>query len=92
MKKAKKRAVKNETSEKMCSSCGCESNMCCGNSCRCSKESGTKCGGTYLLGFLGSAIYFISTASSFWMGLVGVLKSIVWPAFLVYELLKFIGV
>jgi hypothetical protein len=45
----------------------------------------------YGLGFIGAAIYYISTASSFWMGVLGVLKAIVWPAFLVYSLLKSLG-
>jgi hypothetical protein len=50
------------------------------------------CGGAlYGLGFLGAAIYYISTASGFWMGVLGVLKALVWPAFLVFELLKFLG-
>tara|TARA_Y100000310_G_scaffold340548_1_gene436680 strand:- start:1866 stop:2060 length:195 start_codon:yes stop_codon:yes gene_type:complete len=48
-------------------------------------------GAIYGLGFLGSAIYYISIASSFWVGVLGVLKSFVWPAFLVFELLKFVG-
>mgnify|MGYP000025692797 CR=1 FL=1 len=42
----------------------------------------------YGLGFIGAAVYFISTATSFWMGVVGFLKAIVWPAFLVYEAFK----
>lgn len=45
----------------------------------------------YFLGFLGSAIYFIGLASDFWAGVLGVLKSIVWPAFLVYEALGAVG-
>ena len=50
------------------------------------------CGGAiYGLGFIGSVIYYISTAGSFGAGFVGVLKAIVWPAFLVFELLKFLG-
>jgi len=48
-----------------------------------------KCGGgIYGLGFLGAAIFYISTATSFWIGVLGILKAIVWPAFLVFELLK----
>ena len=47
-------------------------------------------GGIYFLGFLGAVIYYIQQASSFWMGVLGILKAIVWPAFLVYELLKFL--
>ena len=45
----------------------------------------------YGLGLIGAAIYFISTATTFWMGVLGFLKAIVWPAFLVYEALKAIG-
>ena len=45
----------------------------------------------YGLGLIGAAIYFISNATSFWMGALGLLKAIVWPAFLVYEALKSIG-
>ena len=45
----------------------------------------------YGLGLIGAAIYFISSATSFWMGALGLLKAIVWPAFLVYEALKSIG-
>jgi len=46
----------------------------------------------YGLGFIGAAIYFISQATTFWMGLLGFLKAIVWPVFLVYELLKYLSV
>jgi hypothetical protein len=48
-------------------------------------------GGIYGLGFIGAAIYYISVAETFWMGALGLLKAIVWPAFLVYEALKFLG-
>ena len=41
----------------------------------------------YGLGAIGAAILFISTATSFWMGAFGVVKALVWPAFLVYEAL-----
>jgi hypothetical protein len=42
----------------------------------------------YGLGLIGAAIYFISTATSFWVGVLGFLKAIVWPVFLVYEAFK----
>jgi len=45
----------------------------------------------YAMGFIGAAVYYISTATSFWLGLLGIFKAIVWPAFLVFEVLKFIG-
>lgn len=42
----------------------------------------------YFLGFIGAAIYFVSTATGFWEGVLGFLKAIVWPAFLVFEALS----
>jgi hypothetical protein len=62
------------------SECGCKS-------CNCGPISGS----VYGLGFIGSLIYFLSTATGFWMGVFGVLKALVWPAFLVFEALKFLG-
>jgi len=51
----------------------------------------TPAGAVYGLGLIGSAVYYISTATSFWLGVLGVLKAIVWPTILVYELLKFLS-
>ncbi|TFH37563.1 MAG: hypothetical protein E4G95_04695 [Bacteroidia bacterium] len=45
-------------------------------------------GAVYGLGFIGAAVYFISTATTFWMGVLGFLKAIVWPAFLVFQAFK----
>lgn len=42
----------------------------------------------YGLGLIGAAVYFIGAATSFWTGVLGFLKAIVWPAFLVYEAFK----
>lgn len=42
----------------------------------------------YGMGIIGAAVYYISTATGFWMGVVGFLKALVWPAILVYEALK----
>lgn len=47
-------------------------------------------GAVYGLGFIGAAIYFISTATTFWIGVLGFLKAIVWPVFVVQALLKFL--
>lgn len=44
----------------------------------------------YGIGLIGALVYFISHATSFWMGVLGVLKAIVWPAFLVYKLFEFL--
>jgi hypothetical protein len=42
----------------------------------------------YGLGFIGAAVWFISQSTGLWMGVVGFLKALVWPAFLVYEAFK----
>jgi hypothetical protein len=44
----------------------------------------------YALGLIGAWIYYIGRAKTFQEGLVGFLKGLVWPAFLVYSLLKFL--
>ena len=51
------------------------------------KGKGQCMGGAYFLGFVGSAIYYIQHAVSFWDGVLGFLKAIVWPAFVVYKIL-----
>ena len=43
-------------------------------------------GAIYGLGWIGAVVYFISHATSFWLGVFGFFKAIVWPAILVYEL------
>jgi hypothetical protein len=54
-------------------------------------QSNATSNAVYGLGFIGAAVYFIMTATSFLSGLIGFLKALVWPAFLVYELFKFLG-
>lgn len=44
-------------------------------------------GAVYGLGLIGSLFYYIQTASSVGDALWGILKSILWPAFLIYSLL-----
>jgi len=46
----------------------------------------------YGLGFIGAAIFYISQATTFLLGVIGFLKAIVWPAFMVYGLFKFLMV
>jgi hypothetical protein len=44
----------------------------------------------YGLGLIGAAVFYISNAETFWMGALGFLKALVWPAFLVYQLLDYL--
>jgi hypothetical protein len=48
-------------------------------------------GAVYGLGLIGALVYYIQQADGFWDGVLGVLKALVWPAFLVFELLKLVS-
>jgi hypothetical protein len=48
-------------------------------------------GAVYGLGLVGAAIYYIQQADGFGAGVVAILKALVWPAFVVYEWLSFLG-
>jgi len=54
-------------------------------------QNNAPAGAVYGIGLIGAAVYFISTATSFWIGVLGFLKALVWPAFLVYEAFKALG-
>ncbi|TRZ78152.1 hypothetical protein D4R87_01275 [bacterium] len=56
----------------------------------CNINNQSSAGVIYGLGFVGAAIYFVSHSKTFWMGVLGLLKALVWPAFVVYEILKFL--
>ena len=45
----------------------------------------------YGLGLIGAAIYFIGNTAGFWGVIIGFLKALIWPLFLVYYLLDFLG-
>ena len=47
-------------------------------------------GGTYFLIFIGVAVYYIQHAASFWQGVLGILKAMVWPACLAHKLFEFL--
>ena len=46
-------------------------------------------GGLWFLGFLGAFVYYIHYHSgTFWLVVLAFLKSLVWPAFVVYHVLQ----
>jgi hypothetical protein len=45
----------------------------------------------YGLGLIGALVYYTTTATSFGMGVLGILKAIVWPALLVFEAMRALG-
>jgi hypothetical protein len=58
----------------------------------CGHGSCAHCGGAvYGLGLIGALFYYLSTATGFGPVVMGIIKAILWPAFLVFNVLKFIG-
>lgn len=47
-------------------------------------------GAVYCLGMIGALVYYVPAATQFWAVITAILKSLVWPAFLIYDLLKFL--
>lgn len=59
---------------------------CCNNEeCNHRSHNYSCTGSIYGIGGIGAAIHFIGAASGFWGTVVAILKSFVWPAYLVYE-------
>lgn len=48
-------------------------------------------GAVYGLGLIGAWVYFIGHATTFWLGVLGFLKGLVWPALLIFEALKYLN-
>ena len=67
-----------------------EEKKCCENK-KNRNYSGGMGGGVYCVGFIGAAVYFIQHAPTFWLGVLGFLKALVWPALVVYKLLGFLN-
>ncbi len=53
---------------------------------------GSRGGGdaVYCLGLIGAIVYYFQVATSFWLVVLGFFKALVWPAFLVHALLKWL--
>ena len=48
-------------------------------------------GGIYGMAFIGGAVYYIAHAVSFWGGVLGFFKALVWPAVLMYKILELLN-
>lgn len=52
------------------------------------KKAGNQGSVLYGMGFIGALVYFISHAMSFWAGVLGIIKAIFWPAFVIFKVLE----
>ncbi len=49
-------------------------------------------GAVYGLGWIGALVFYLQQADAWWEYLLAILKSIVWPAFLVFDVLSKVSV
>jgi hypothetical protein len=56
---------------------------------RCGGHPANVSSGIYALAFIGAAVYYLQHSTTFWEGVLGILKAIIWPAMLVYKALEF---
>ena len=47
-------------------------------------------GGVYGMAFIGALVYYFSHAITFWVCVLCFFKALLWPAFLIYQLLEFL--
>jgi hypothetical protein len=71
VKKTKKKPMKKQVKRQDCGKMGCNDPGGC----------------IYFLGFIGTVIYYVSTATGFWGGVLGIIKALVWPVFIVMKIL-----
>lgn len=45
-------------------------------------------GAIYGIGAIGAIVYYIMHATSFWIGVLGIAKGLVWPAMIVYKVFE----
>lgn len=57
------------------------------------KKSGNGGGSAlYFVGFLGALVYFWQVSNGLWEFIIGFIKACLWPAFMVYELFKYLQI
>jgi len=48
-------------------------------------------GAVYGIGFAGALIYFLQHATTLWEGVLGIVKAVLWPGFLIYRVLELLN-
>jgi hypothetical protein len=51
-------------------------------------NGGGASGGFYFMVFIGALVYYLQHATTFWTGVVGFCKAVVWPAILMYRVME----
>lgn len=68
-------------------------NLDCGEKKGWRRRSGSGAAGTiWFLGFVGALFFYFQQVTTFGSGVVALLKALVWPGFLIYNLMDFLKV
>lgn len=51
-------------------------------------KSNASGGAIYGIGILGALVYYLQHAGTIWIGVIGVIKAIFWPAVILYKVLE----
>jgi len=43
-------------------------------------------GAVYVFGLVGAAVYYLQHVTTFWQGVMAILRALVWPALLIYKI------
>ena len=49
-------------------------------------------GGIYFMGMIGSAVYLVGSVDGFWNIILGLLKSLIWPALLIHRVFELLHI
>ena len=49
-------------------------------------------GVAYFMAVIGAAVYFVQASAGFWGFILALLKALVWPAFIIYEVLGLLNI
>lgn len=55
-------------------------------------NNGSVSGVVYFMTVVGAAVYFTQMSEGFWATILALLKALVWPGFVAYEVLKLLNV
>ena len=55
-------------------------------------NAGGPFGGTFLVTYIGAAVYFVQQSDGFWGFVLAMLEALVWPAFVVHRALQLLNI
>ena len=60
--------------------------------CKKGRNNYTQSNALYGLGIIGVAVYYLQHATTFWMGVIGIIKAVFWPALILYKVFEMLKI